>query len=121
MRRSLDKAALRPWRVEEAAALVRRLVPVARRHGYTLGLYGSTLGGQGRDLDVVAFPWGDRRPGRRIVAAVAGAVRGRVVERVSTPFAHATLMLLPDGRALDLQVPRTAIDLRSRPRAWRAA
>jgi hypothetical protein len=116
-RLALDKAALRSWRVEEAAALVRRLVPVAHRHGYTLGLYGSTLGGQGRDLDMVAFPWGDRRPGRRIVAAVAAAVGGRVVERRSTPFARAAGILLPDGRLLDVQIPRTTIA----PRARRAA
>ncbi len=55
------------------ATLLPVLIPVARRHGYSLAVHGSML----RDFDLIAVPWtSTAKPAWRLAEAMRRKVRG---------------------------------------------
>lgn len=95
----------RSWLLRDAAAFVRRASPLAGRCGYALAMFGSTLDGVGRDLDLVAVPWGPWAE-RQLVEVLVESWGGRVVERLQHMGRDCAAILLPDRRVVDLQVQR---------------
>jgi hypothetical protein len=65
------------WTLADGARFVAEHAEWARRHGFMLALYGSTLTGSGRDLDVFAIPWRPADPvafARGFAALVGGSI-----------------------------------------------
>ena len=96
-----------PWGNKEAASYVAGLGSFGKRYGYMFALYGSSLAGRGRDLDMLAVPFSTRACSPD---ALLDALRRHVSG--SEPWGrHKGLMgmscglfQLPDGKILDVQV-----------------
>jgi hypothetical protein len=86
-------AQLEPWDVESGARVLWDVRDVALAHGHLLALYGSTLSGRGRDLDVLAVPFTARDPRRGYGPPSSGAA---LLDALSTRWGRG-LRTLVDG------------------------
>jgi hypothetical protein len=95
------------WRLEDAAEEVHKLSDYGRSVGYLFALYGSTLGGSGRDLDLMCVQChaGAISPEVLIDELAAKFLAKEKTERYEGLFGVLSNCLhLPDGRVIDVQV-----------------
>jgi hypothetical protein len=102
-----------PWGNKEAADFVADLREFGAHYGYIFALYGSSLAGRGRDLDMLAVPCNDRA---EYADALLDALRDHVGG--GEPWGRyqglrgvsCGLIQLANGKILDVQVCRLCGD-----------
>jgi hypothetical protein len=95
------------WTIKEAQQLCDRLEDVVSRYGFLLSIYGSTVRkGIGRDLDVIIVQKYTYAIPKVVCEAIKLELSASTVGKPEkSMFAdHCELLLLPDGRMLDIQV-----------------
>ena len=92
------------WTLTEGATLVAALSSWARSRGYLLALYGSTLSGRGRDLDLLAVPWRSGVDARALVDDLAARLGGTIFERGPGLMAEDSAVIQVGRRFVDIQV-----------------
>jgi hypothetical protein len=95
---------MRGWTLQEGAALTADMALTAKREGFLLSLYGSTLRGRGRDLDLIAVPWRTGADPRRLVDSLAAELGGRIEDRGPGIFAAESAAIVIGDRVIDIQV-----------------
>lgn len=119
---SLEAGQRRGWTLEEASQFCSKYEELASHYGLLLSIYGSTVRmGKGRDLDIILS---QKRVGIFPEAFIAELKSRISAITISGPEAslfaeHCELLLLPDGRMLDIQVRKSrnqmdALDLYER-------
>jgi hypothetical protein len=98
------------WTLLQAMSFCREIEGTVQRCGYMLSVYGSVMrNGHGRDLDIILVPWRGGAYPEFVCDAIKEHLKAsRMVEPENSLFAdRCELLMLPDGRLLDIQVRMT--------------